>query len=63
MIAGSLERSTLDPVALMQVRIAALVAVDAPRDTGLCRGRGTMHAVNGGSVMPADHPYEPLAMV
>jgi hypothetical protein len=30
MIAGSLERSSLDPVALMQVRIAALVAVDAP---------------------------------
>ncbi len=30
MIAGSLERSSLDPVTLMQVRIAALVAVDAP---------------------------------
>jgi alkylhydroperoxidase/carboxymuconolactone decarboxylase family protein YurZ len=30
MIAGSLERSSLDPVELMLVRIAALVAVDAP---------------------------------
>jgi hypothetical protein len=30
MTAASLERSTLDPLTLMQVRIAALVAVDAP---------------------------------
>src|SRR3954447_26214151 len=30
MIGASLDRSTLDPVTLMQVRIAALVAVDAP---------------------------------
>ena len=30
MTAASLERSTLDPLTLMHVRIAALVAVDAP---------------------------------